>query len=212
MLVTFGLFSLFSSLCLLSSFFVIITKNPVFSTLFLILSFTNASCVLFTFNFEFLPIAFLVIYVGAIAVLLLFVLMMLNLKLAELQNNLNSFLPTSLVLFVFFIVAFIFIFSSDIVLIDTFNFSTTQLLLDSANIDTNKLLFSDSVGFSFNLKNVALPLFTDHIFPFILSGFVLLLAMIASIVLTLNKNFIGKSQNIYTQIMANFDESIVSFK
>jgi len=72
--------------------------------LFLILSFTNVSCLLFLFNLEFLPISFLVIYVGAIAVLFLFVLMMLNIKLAELQRNISGFLPFALLLGFTFII------------------------------------------------------------------------------------------------------------
>lgn len=98
-----GLFYFFSSFCILSSIFVIMTKNPIFSILFLILSFVNMSCCLFLFNFEFLPLSFLVIYVGAIAVLFLFILMMLNIKLAILNQNFNNLLPFAIFFFAFFL-------------------------------------------------------------------------------------------------------------
>jgi NADH-quinone oxidoreductase subunit J len=104
MFISFGLFYLFAAFSILCSLFVITTKNPVFSILFLVLSFCNVSGLLFLFNFEFLPIAFLVIYVGAIAVLFLFVLMMLNIKLAELKENYFGFLPISIILSFVFIV------------------------------------------------------------------------------------------------------------
>jgi NADH-quinone oxidoreductase subunit J len=87
MLISYYFFYLFSGFAVLSAFFVIFSKNPVFSVLFLIFTFTNVSCLLFLFNFEFLPVIFLIVYVGAIAVLFLFVLMMLNIKYAELQEN-----------------------------------------------------------------------------------------------------------------------------
>jgi NADH:ubiquinone oxidoreductase subunit 6 (subunit J) len=70
----------FSFLLLLSSIFVFISKNPVHSVLFLILTFCNAAGILFLFNAEFLGLVFIIIYVGAIAVLFLFVVMMLNVK------------------------------------------------------------------------------------------------------------------------------------
>ena len=103
MLISLGLFYIISSFSILSSFFVIISKNPIFSVLFLILSFTNVSCLFFLFNFEFLPISFLIVYVGAIAVLFLFVLMMLNIKLAELQESYNNFWAISIFLEYFFL-------------------------------------------------------------------------------------------------------------
>ena len=87
MFIKYNLFICFCAFCLISSIFVIWTKNPIFSVLFLIFSFFNVSALLLLFNFEFLPITFLVVYVGAVAVLFLFVLMMLNIKLAELIDN-----------------------------------------------------------------------------------------------------------------------------
>ena len=93
MLISYYFFYFFAGFAVLSSFFVILSKNPVFSVLFLIFTFTNVSCLLFLFNFEFLPVIFLIVYVGAIAVLFLFVLMMLNIKLAELKENYWMLIP-----------------------------------------------------------------------------------------------------------------------
>lgn len=101
---SFILFSIFSSLGILSSFMVILSKNPIYSVFFLILSFFNVSALLFILRLEFLPIAFLVVYVGAIAVLFLFVIMMLNIKLAELQNDKFQ----HLFIIIFFAIVFVF--------------------------------------------------------------------------------------------------------
>ena len=77
----------FITILLLSSLFVLISQNPVHSVLFLILAFCNASGILFLFNAEFLGLVFIIIYVGAIAILFLFVVMMLNVKIYSSSNN-----------------------------------------------------------------------------------------------------------------------------
>ena len=92
------LFFIFATLSITSSIFVIISKNPIFSVLFLVLTFANVSSLLFLFDLEFLPASFIVIYVGAIGVLFLFVLMMLNIKLAELKDSYSNTLPFSALL------------------------------------------------------------------------------------------------------------------
>ena len=72
---------------------VIRAKNPVYSVLFLILIFCNVSGLLLLLNLDFFAMVFLVVYVGAIAVLFLFVVMMLNVKLAEINDNILRYLP-----------------------------------------------------------------------------------------------------------------------
>ena len=88
-----NLFYFFSFLMLLSSIMVIGAKNPIHSVLFLILVFCNATGLLILLEVEFLAMIFLVVYVGAIAVLFLFVVMMLNIKVVELSENLFLYLP-----------------------------------------------------------------------------------------------------------------------
>jgi NADH:ubiquinone oxidoreductase subunit 6 (subunit J) len=83
---TFLLF-LFSSLAIISGSMVIISQNPIHSVIFLILSFCNATGILLLLQIDFIAMMFLIIYVGAIAVLFLFVVMMLNIKINELSEN-----------------------------------------------------------------------------------------------------------------------------
>lgn len=87
------LFNVFAGLALLSGIMVIRAKNPVYSVLFLILVFCNASGLLLLLNLDFFAMVFLVVYVGAIAVLFLFVVMMLNIKLAEINDTILRYLP-----------------------------------------------------------------------------------------------------------------------
>jgi len=211
MFASFSLFYLFSSFSVISSFFVITTKNPVFSILFLIFSFTNVSCLLFLFNFEFLPISFLIIYVGAVAVLFLFVLMMLNIKLAELQESYSNYVPVSLFFGFIFVVELLFLLRSEFVFLDIFNENSIYFLSELIEMSNTKLLFTNFFGSYSNIKTLAVALFTDYLFAFIIAGFILLLAMVAAILLTIQKNFVSKYQNIYKQIMTDYENTIVNY-
>jgi len=93
MTIEFSIFSLFSSLAVVSSILVIRCKNPVHSVLFLIFVFCNTSGLFLLLDLDFFAMVFLVVYVGAIAVLFLFVVMMLNIKAAEISENILHFMP-----------------------------------------------------------------------------------------------------------------------
>ena len=86
-------------------------KNPIHSVLFLILTFFNLSCLLFILNVEFLPLLFLIVYVGAIAVLFLFVLIMLNIKLSELKEGSKQYFFIALIFGIIFLVETLLVFN-----------------------------------------------------------------------------------------------------
>ena len=109
------LFSLFSSLALLSGVLVIRSKNPVHSVLFLILAFCSVSGLLLMLGLDFFAMVFLVVYVGAIAVLFLFVVMMLNIKTAEVSENVLRYLPIGGLIGLLFILEVLLIVDSDLV-------------------------------------------------------------------------------------------------
>jgi len=211
MLISYCLFYLFSSFAILSSLFVIFSKNPVFSILFLIFTFTNVSCLLFLFNFEFLPIAFLIIYVGAIAVLFLFVLMMLNIKLSEVQENYSTLIPITTIFAIIFLIELFLLFRTEILILDNLSNASIVFLIDNLNISAAKINFYAFIGTHNNLKIIALSLFSDYLFMFLIACFILLLAMVAAIILTIQRSFVSKSQNIYTQIMADYNKSIIAY-
>jgi NADH-quinone oxidoreductase subunit J len=176
--------------------------------LFLIFSFFNVTAVSFLFNFEFLPIAFLVIYVGAVAVLFLFVLMMLNIKQAELLGGSYNTTPVGLFFGFFFTYLLIFLLRFEFEIINSLDRSSVAFLLDFSNILTVKTGYFDLCCSFSNIKGLAVALFSDFLFHFLVSGLVLLLAMIAAIVLTLQKFFISKNQNVYNQILKDFNFAI----
>jgi len=159
----------------LSGFLVFFSENPVHSVLFLILTFCNAASILFLFNADFLGLLFIIIYVGAIAVLFLFVVMMLNVKIYSFGNF--SYLP-----FIFLggVILSIQIFLSlDSVFNSTFNGTVTQFLI------------FDSLS---NIDVFGQALYNYFVVCFLLAGLVLLVAMVGAIVLTLNFRSQRKSE------------------
>ena len=92
------LFYLFSLLAIASAFVVVTTPNPIHAVLFLVSSFAGAGCLLILFGAEYLGVTFIVVYVGAVAIVFLFVIMMLDIKQAELKIESNYFIYISTIL------------------------------------------------------------------------------------------------------------------
>jgi NADH-quinone oxidoreductase subunit J len=186
----------FSFLLLLSSIFVFISKNPVHSVLFLILAFCNASGILFLFNAEFLGLVFIIIYVGAIAVLFLFVVMMLNVKIYS--SDEFSYLP--------------FIFLGGFVLV-------IQVFLVLEKAFSNTIFWSTSLPYNFenfldpltSIDVLGQSLYNYYLLCFLLAGLILLVAMIGAIILTLN--FSSKRQNeLVSRQLSRSDNFLAFFK
>lgn len=118
------LFFFFGFFVLFSAFMVIKSKNPVYSVLFLILVFCNSAGLLLLLNLDFFALIFLIVYVGAIAVLFLFVVMMLNIKLSEVQESIFHYLPIGGFVGLIFFVEFYFLFHQEFVPLQTSSVSS----------------------------------------------------------------------------------------
>jgi NADH-quinone oxidoreductase subunit J len=186
-------FYIFSSVILLSSLMVISTKNPVHSVLFLILTFFNAAGIFVILHAEFLAMILIIVYVGAVAVLFLFVVMMLDFKLSIDKENILQYTPIGL------FIGLVFISELIIVLINT------KLDLNNIQILANPI--SNYEGLT-NTEALGSVLYTDYILYFQLSGVILLVAMIGSIVLTLRERDGVKRQSIQEQLDRNYQSSI----
>ena len=207
MLICAILFYFLSSFCVSSSFFVIFSKNPVYSVFFLILTFSNVSALLFLLRLEFLPIIFIVIYVGAIAVLFLFVMLMLNIKVAQIKVDNANYIFLGFVFAVIFILELFFLVRFEIVPLSIPEKQHITFLFDLTFICS----FSDFFAWHYTEHNgrfFGQVLFSEYFILFIVCGFILLFAMIGTIVLTLNKRFAAKSQNVYSQVLRDFRVSI----
>ncbi len=190
-------FYLFSTVILLSSLMVISAKNPVHSVLFLILSFLNAAGIFVILHAEFLAMILIIVYVGAVAVLFLFVVMMLDIKSSISKENILQYMPIGL------LVGLVFIAELVIVLINT------KLDLTSIQILSNPM--SNFVGQS-NTEAIGSVLYTNYILYFQLSGIILLVAMIGSIVLTLREREGVKRQIISEQLSRRGKIDLVDVK
>src|SRR5215475_4408561 len=175
-------FYLFAGLCVASAFMVIAGKNPVHSVLFLILAFVNASGLFVLMGAEFLAMILIVVYVGAVAVLFLFVIMMLDVDFAELREGFLEYLPIGLVIGGIFMVELLLVAGGWVI-----NPSTAKTI--TAAIPTNVS----------NTEALGLVLYTKYIHYFQLAGMVLLVAMIGAIVLTLRHKAYVKRQDINVQ-------------
>jgi len=200
--------TIFLSSLIISSLAVVSTLNPVFSVLFLILCFFNTSGVFLVLGLEFVPISFIVIYVGAIAVLFLFVIMMLNIKYSELQQQKGkTFVPlVFLALSLFFLECLvIFNCNSNSLLMQTDEVGFFAEFLNSVD---NVMMFAELCCKQPNVSSLGGAIFVSHGYQLILSAFILLVAMVAAIILTLSKQFITKTQVIYLQVLSDHELSI----
>ena len=197
------LFYLLYILIILSALLVIFSENAVYSVLFLILTFCNTIFLLLLMGAEFFAFLLLVVYVGAIAVLFLFVVMMLNLKKTSLINTEKHFFYFIPLVFLTFWFFFNLIFDLN-TYFDKFNI-----------IQHPKLIFVDwfvELNTLTNIESIGNVLYTDYCFLFIVSSFILLVSMIGVIVLTIHQktNYVLKRQNINKQLIRN-SKNIVKF-
>ena len=142
-------FYLFATLAIIFAFFVIISKNPIHSILSLILVFFNAASLLILLGAEFLAMLFVIVYVGAVAVLFLFVIMMLNIKAANLSISMYRYLPISLLFgSVFFSELFI-MFYFDLASVNSYKLNSVS---NFDFVNQNYLIFwQDSIYFFSNV-------------------------------------------------------------
>jgi len=167
------LFFIFSFIGLISAFSVISSVNPVYSVLFLVLSFLCFSGLLFLLGLEFVPIILIIVYVGAVAVLFLFVVMMLDIKIAARNNDLAKFVP-----FVSFFFVVVFSVSQ---LVEFPGFILNSFLEPDHAYGTWFSIFDNSNS----VQLIGRVFFVDYYLYLLLAGIVLLLALIGAVVLTL---------------------------
>ena len=189
------IFYLFSLIAIVSAIMVTVSRNTVHSVFFLILDFISISCLFIIIGAEFLGMIMLIVYVGAVAVLFLFVVMMLNV--AQQKNEWFAARESSSHIPIGLLVSLI-VFFELIIVIGGWKYKPDILNTISLQIDP-KITNTQSLG---NL------IYTDYIHLFQLSGMILLVAMIGAIVLTLRHRKDVKRQDILTQIYRDPDESI----
>ena len=170
-------FYLFAAVMLASSVMVVVSRNPVYSVLFLILAFFNAAGLFVLVGAEFLAMLLVVVYVGAVAVLFLFVVMMLDINFAEMRSGFQKYLPLGLIVGGILVVELVLAMYGE-----AFGGRTTPVVSEIANT-----------------KRLGNVLYTKYAFLFQLAGLILLVAMIGAISLTMRKRTGVRRQSIVEQ-------------
>ncbi len=174
-------FYLFAAVLLVSAIMVIAASNPVYSVLFLILAFFNAAGLFMLLGAEFLAMILLIVYVGAVAVLFLFVVMMLDVDFAKLREGFLNYLPVGALVGLVLMVELLLVVGGWVI--------KAPLAVDTSN----------AVAPLSNTAAIGMVLYTRYFHAFQLSGLILLVAMIGAIVLTLRHKSGVRRQNISQQ-------------
>ena len=187
-------FYTFSIIAIVSAIMVTASKNTVHSVFFLILDFISISCLFIMIGAEFLGMIMLIVYVGAVAVLFLFVVMMLNVaqqKQSWFVGKKATHIPSGLIVSILILLELV-------VVIGGWKYKDNIMTISELNIDQN-------ISNTHQIGNV---MYTDYILYFQLSGVILLLSMIGAIILTYRKRENVKTQNYFRQISREKSSSI----
>jgi NADH-quinone oxidoreductase subunit J len=190
-------FYIFATLTVASAVMVIASRNPVQSVLFLILAFVNAAGLFILLHAEFLAMILIVVYVGAVAVLFLFVVMMLDVDFAELRQGFQQYLPVGGLIGLIFLVELLLV-------VSTWAVSPEALRVPiAANPPADAITNTEAIG---------RVLYTRYSYFFQAAGLILLVAMIGAIVLTLRDRVGVKRQNIAQQVARTPEEAVQMHK
>lgn len=180
------IFYLFSLLLVGGAFLVITARNPVYAVLSLIFCFFNATALFILLGAEFVAMTLVIVYVGAVAVLFLFVVMMLNIKASTIKQNFLRVFPIGLLL-------------SILVFISIFSIYNSQPLAEKGIAIISTVTNTEAIG---------LELYTNYFLAFQITGMILLVAMIGAIVLTMLHSKTTKRQNISKQLLRTREEGV----
>ncbi len=184
-------FYFFAAIAVAAALMVISARNPVHSVLFLILTFFNGAGLFVLLGAEFLALLLVIVYVGAVAVLFLFVVMMLDIDFVELREGFLQYLPIGALVGLILLVELVLVLGSAA--------SVGQLASNMPQATPDGMTNTQAIG---------LVLYTDYIFYFQAAGAILLVAMVGAIVLTLQKRDKSRRQNIAAQNARSKKDSV----
>ncbi len=186
-------FYMFSTVAVISGFLVIFARNPVHSVLWLILAFFSAAGLFVLLGAEFVAMLMLIVYVGAVAVLFLFVVMMLDVDFAELKAGMAKYLPVGLLIGLVLLIQLGFAFGA---------WEVTDEMLSMRQAVTPAPEVTE------NTAALGMLIYTRYVFLFQVAGLILLVAMIGAIVLTLRHREGVKRQSVVSQMYRDPKEAV----
>ncbi|MEZ8016652.1 MAG: NADH-quinone oxidoreductase subunit J [Ascidiaceihabitans sp.] len=177
-------FYLFAISVIAGGLFTVVSRNPVHSVLWLILSFLSAAGLFVLLGAEFVAMLLIIVYVGAVAVLFLFVVMMLDIDFAELKAEMAKYMPLALLIALIILMQLVMAFGAW-----------------ESNAAVESMLAQVTPTDRHNTEALGMILYDQYFLLFQLSGLILLVAMIGAIVLTLRHRTDVKRQDVITQMM-----------
>jgi NADH-quinone oxidoreductase subunit J len=198
MIVQIVMFYVFAAVTVASGVMVVAARNPVHSVLFLILAFFNSAGLFVLLGAEFLAMILVIVYVGAVAVLFLFVVMMLDIDFAQLRSGFMRYLPVGALIGVILLAELVLVFGSWVMAPSVAAVAAAPLP-SGTNTITNTRALGDL-------------LYTRYIFAFQAAGIILLIAMIGAIVLTLRRRPDTRRQSIPAQLARTRAEAVAVVK
>lgn len=187
-------FYVFAALCVGSGVLVVTSRNPVHSVLFLIMAFFNASGLFVLAGAEFLAMLLIIVYVGAVAVLFMFVVMMLDVTVTEIKQGFQAYLPIGAAVGLVFLAELLFV-----------GLAWTMTPDAVANVAIAAPAAADGLH---NTQALGQVIYTNFFYLFQIAGLVLLVAMIGAIVLTHRKRRDSKKQVIANQLARTASEAV----
>ncbi|BEV12314.1 NADH-quinone oxidoreductase subunit J [Asticcacaulis sp. DW145] len=188
-------FYILAAVTVVSGALVITARNPVHSVLFLILAFFSAAGLFVLMGAEFLAMLLVVVYVGAVAVLFLFVVMMLDVDFTKLRQGFANYLPIGMVVGILLLIELIMI--------------SSAVAQRGAAAGKSPQVYGAEMS---NIEAIGRVLYTDYVYVFQAAGLVLLVAMIGAIVLTLQHRTYVKRQDIHTQVTRRRKDAVAIVK
>jgi NADH-ubiquinone oxidoreductase chain 6 len=158
--------------------FIIITKNPIISVLYLILLFSSISCYLILIGVNFIGISYLLVYVGAVSILFLFILMLINIRVSELINDTNNNIPLAIVAIIIFFVPF------NLLLPDKSGLNNVS---EGAILYTTSNNWDNNMTDTIDIISIGNIMYTSYSIWLLITSIILLLAMVGSIVITIKQ-------------------------
>jgi NADH-ubiquinone oxidoreductase chain 6 len=188
-----GFLDIFAILSIFLGIFIIVTKNPIISVLYLILLFSSISCYLIFIGIKFIGISYLLVYVGAVSILFLFILMLINIRVSELISDTNNNLPLALITIIAFFIPFSNLLPDAKTKFNVMGLEFNKLLQDLTN--TKQISYVTSKNWDGNLldstdiMSIGNVMYTSYSIWLLISSIILLLAMVGAIVITIKQKY-----------------------
>ena len=186
-----SLLNLLAFLSLFLGIFIIVTKNPIISVLYLILLFSSISCYLIFIGIKFIGISYLLVYVGAVSILFIFILMLINIRVSELTSDTNNNIALAILTIFAFFVPFSSILPDSKSELNNFTFKFNDLLQDLINAKLVSYVSSKSwdgnLIDNIDIISIGNIMYTSYFMWLLITSIILLLAMVGSIIITINQ-------------------------